>query len=107
MSDKFEKLIREIAKEEVKEETPAIVEQVVKDSLAALFSPTESEPFLTAGQLAAIINKGESTIYRDAQDGKIPCFKFGDTVRFLLSEVKETCRRRPLNAVQDDESAAA
>lgn len=43
---------------------------------------------LTLDEVAAFLKAGKRTIYRFAQNGNIPAFKFGGTWRFRRSELE-------------------
>jgi len=48
------------------------------------------EKWVTAKELAVILNLKVVTIRRLQKAGKIPFHRIGGSVRFLLSEIKET-----------------
>jgi excisionase family DNA binding protein len=57
---------------------------------------TEStiDTLLKAGELARRLNCGKSTVYRLAQEGRIPAIGIGQTgVRFSLPDVLEALKR--------------
>lgn len=49
-------------------------------------------PLLTAKELAAELHVNEKDLYRKAQAGEIPSYKFGKSRRFDLKEVLEASR---------------
>jgi len=52
------------------------------------------EKALTVKQLAEYLQVNERTIYKLAQDGKIPCFKVATTWRFSKKEIDEWTRNK-------------
>ncbi len=48
--------------------------------------------FLTVKEAAQLLRVGESTLYGLAQQGKLPRYKIGASVRFELSELLECAR---------------
>jgi excisionase family DNA binding protein len=69
------------------------------------------EEFLTARQLAAVLQVSESTVRRLARDGRIPCIRL--TTRLLRFNLKAVCRalddtnshaRRPRRQQEEKES---
>jgi excisionase family DNA binding protein len=56
------------------------------------FVPLPSRRFLTAEQLAELLQVKPKSIYHWAEIGKIPSHKFGESLRFDLKEVLEATR---------------
>ena len=46
------------------------------------------EEILTLDEVAAFLKAGKRTVYRFAQSGEMPAFKFGGTWRFRRSELE-------------------
>jgi excisionase family DNA binding protein len=83
----------------------------VKDEPLSPDATTTREQFLTARQLAAILQVSESTVRRLAQQGRIPSIRITPhIIRFHLRAVREALdgtapRRRTANAdAQKDDS---
>ena len=55
-------------------------------------SQTKPPPLATADEVAEALSLSPSAIYRMAERGEIPCFRFGRTVRFDLDEVRQSGR---------------
>lgn len=92
---------REEGKMSLDELITELIDERVKPlerKLEALASvePQEEEPMLTIRELAKKLRVSETSLYRRAQEGKIPCFEFGGALRFYLSEVKAASRRSTL-----------
>jgi excisionase family DNA binding protein len=68
------------------------------------------EEFLTARQLAAILQVSESTVHRLARAGRIPCLRITPRItRFHLQSVREALdgtKRARRNAAQTEEETA-
>jgi len=55
------------------------------------------EKALTVKQVAEYLNVNDRTIYKLAQEGKIPCFKVAGTWRFWRKDIEEWSRNNPAN----------
>jgi excisionase family DNA binding protein len=70
-----------------------------------------NDPFLTARQLAAILQVSEATVRRLARKGRIPSIRLTPRIlRFHLAAVREAldggrARKRPNEAEADDSTA--
>lgn len=49
----------------------------------------QSPPAMTVRDVASFLSVDEKTIYRLAQQGKLPGFKVAGTWRFLLQDIQE------------------
>lgn len=52
------------------------------------------ENFVNVEAVASFLNQDKKLIYKWAQQDEIPHYKFGRTVRFLMSEVKKWAKER-------------
>jgi excisionase family DNA binding protein len=52
------------------------------------------EPYVSAGLVAVILGLNPFTVYKMAQRGQIPSYKFGRSRRFRLSEVEKAIQRQ-------------
>lgn len=90
--------IDEHIKKVIREEATAIAREIVQEAIAQL-PKIETEGYLTIEELAIILKRGVSSVYRDAAAKRIPGYRYGDSWRFKLSEVEEACRARTLHVV--------
>jgi excisionase family DNA binding protein len=52
------------------------------------------EPYVTAGMVSVVLQLNIFTVYKMAKRGLIPSHKFGNSVRFRLSEVDNAIQNR-------------
>lgn len=62
--------------------------------------------FLTVKEAAQLLRVGESTLYGLAQQGKLPRYKIGASVRFELGELLECARAAEKQPKADERSAS-
>ena len=83
----------------------------MSETAHGLDSQTKREEFLTARQLAAVLQVSESTVRRLAQQGRIPSIRLTSRLlRFHLPAVREALdgthrkreRRQPQDSTADD-----
>jgi excisionase family DNA binding protein len=60
----------------------------------AIPKPGKPERFVTASAIARLLNLSESAVYRFAKTGVIPSHRIGGTVRFLVSEVLTSIKKK-------------
>jgi excisionase family DNA binding protein len=54
----------------------------------------KSERFVTVSKIARLLNLSESAVYRFAKTGQLPAHRIGGTVRFLVSEVLISIKKK-------------
>lgn len=64
-----------------------------------------SRSILTAEQLAEVLQVKASTVYKWAETGQIPSFKFGTCLRFNLDEILESGQNKVELSLPENQSA--
>ena len=55
---------------------------------------TKEEDFVDVEKIESFLGQSKKTIYKWCADSKIPHYKFGASVRFLMSEIKAWAKER-------------
>ncbi len=57
----------------------------------------ETQGLLKAAEVSAMLGFHENTIYRMAEDGRLPCVRFGSTIRFRRADVEALITGKPFD----------